>query len=98
MGGTTSGHRGTPPCIAVCTKFGELVGVVPLPLHRSTKTDLFELQEFLAVPSGEMFLVLRKKAFIQEMKKGINRGAAGGKSRREAQAEVSEIQGFQGSL
>ena len=55
-----------------------------------------ELQEFLVVPSGDMFLVLRKEAFIQDMTKGINRGAAGGRSRREA--EVSEIQGFPGSL
>ena len=29
-----------------------------------------------------MFLVLRKEAFIQEMKKGINRGAAGVGGRR----------------
>ena len=57
-------------------------GCTPLPLHRSTKTDLCELQEFFVVPSGEMLLVLRKEAFIQEMKKGINRGAAGVGGRR----------------
>ena len=43
---------------------------------------------------GELNEDLRSLAALQTS--GINRGAAGGRSRREA--EVSEIQGFPGSL